>query len=95
MQMWNRFAPIQSIIDHQTIAILRQASLFGDFSRFEKQMSQDFSVLGPGRRDPGNRSFRENQKMRGCLRVYISNPKNQFIFINNRGRNFAGGYFFK
>src|SRR5215218_5839979 len=54
MEMWNGFAGMRSVVNHQAVASLFNAQFGGDVRGFQKEMSQDFFVPGSGLGNAGN-----------------------------------------
>lgn len=96
MQMHNQLPSFFSVIDHQSVPILKFL-LFGDFGRCQHQFSQNgfvpvFCVL-----DHVQSVFllRNYQNVHWSLRADVSKSKHILILVNNVGRNFLSDDFIK
>src|SRR5260370_30863247 len=58
-------------------------------------MAEHLMIFGLGLGNAWNHLFRNNQNMRGGLRLNVSKSKHQVVLIYNRGGDFAGYDFFK
>jgi len=92
MEMWNSFAGIWSAVENEAEAALGQAKLFRDFGGFEQQEPQHLLIFGSRFRDAGDGPFGDDQNVNRRLRLDVAKREHRFVFVNNRGRNFARSF---
>ena len=95
MQMGHRFAAIGTVVDDEAVAGLVQAKGLGHGGGLEQQMSQQGMIGGLRLGDARHGFLGHDQNMGGRLRGDVAEGEDQIIFLNDRGRDFAGGDFLK
>lgn len=91
MQVRHAFAAIAAVIDHKTVAILRQSDLLRDFRRFQQKVSEQLLILCLRLADALDRFARDDEDMRWGLRADVTEGHHLVIFIDDVRRDLAGG----
>ena len=89
MQMRNGFPAVRPVVYYQTIAGFGKAEFFGDFGCFEKQMAEQFVIVGRSFGDSRDVFLRNNQDMDGRFGVDVAEGEHKVVFVNDVGGDFA------
>src|SRR5689334_9740706 len=92
--MRHGFARVWTVVDDKTVASF-EPSLFGNFSRFEQQVTKHLMIFRLGFSDTGNRFFWNNQDMDWSFRANVLERENEIVLVNDLRRNLASDDFFK
>ena len=93
VQMRDGFTGVGAIVDDEAIAGVRDAKRFGDFASLEQQMAEHFVVFGLGVGDARNGLAWANQDVSRRASLDVAKGKNEIVFIDDLGRDFASGDF--
>jgi hypothetical protein len=91
VQVGHAFAAIAAVVDHETVAILRQPDLLRDFRRFQQQVSEQLLILRLCLADALDGLAGNDEDMRGGLRADVTESDDLVILIDDIRRDLAGG----
>lgn len=95
MQVRDRFAGIAAVIDHDAIAAFRDAFEPGHGARGEEQSAEQFGIEIARFAEPGEMPLGNDQDVERRLRIRVMKSDQVVGFMDDPGRNFSGGDFFK
>lgn len=93
MQVRHGFACVRAVVEDEAIATLVEAEFVGDFRGFEQQVAENLMVFRCGFGDAWDGFLWNDKHVRWRLRFDVAEREHEVVFIDNRGRNFAGGDF--
>src|SRR5699024_10789386 len=88
-QVVHRLSAIFVAVDHHPVTLFGQALVTRIRRDGKQQASQQFGLLGRSVVQGGNRLARNEQHVRGCLRIDIGETHDVFILIHDIGGNFV------
>lgn len=88
MQVRHRLAAVRAVVDHDAEARLAEAFAFRHRAGGEEQVAKEFGVLGFRLADARDDGLRHDQKMRGRLRVDVTEGQAPVVLVKNLRGNF-------
>ena len=95
MQVRHRLPGIAAVIDHDAIAAFRDAFQPGHGARGEEQSAEQFGIEIARFTEPGEMPLGDDQDVERGLRIRVVKGNQIVGFMDDPGRNFSGGDFFK
>lgn len=90
MKMGNRFSAVRSVVDDQTVSVLLQLELAGDFLGRREEMAENFMMFRRHGGMPGMVLLGYQQNVDGGLRGDIAKRKDVVVLVNDVGLCFPG-----
>lgn len=84
VEMRNRFTPVRTVVQHETIAGFLETECARDLGCFQKEMAQHRVILGCGLRNSRDGFARHDQHMDRRLRIDILERHHLVVLVNNR-----------
>jgi len=92
MQVGNGLAAIAPIVDDESITGFFETKGGCDLRRAQKKVTEQGSIVRSGEGDSGDGFLWNNERVNGCLGIDIMKREDEFIFVDDTGRNLAGDY---
>ena len=89
------FAGIGPVVDDEAKAGLMNAEGAGDFDSLQEKVAEGFLVGLGGIGDAGDRFPGNDENVAGRAGIDIAKGKDDVVFIDDLGRDFASGNFFE
>lgn len=87
MQMEDRLLPMATAVDHRAVPVVREAVRFGQLGCYILQPAQNINVLLRDRSQGGDVPTRNDEKMRRCLWIDVTERHNVIVFVNDLARH--------